>query len=126
MLRTISKDDLGRFRCIALLVDHSAIDFKSVFKAEQIVKASNGIRVREWNEGALERTARVDEKRGKGLYMRTCFVKFVRNKQINERAGLERPHNLSLTKRNQDIEEGTVGACVRRDAEAQQKSGECT
>ena len=34
---TISKD-LEGFRCRTLLVDHSAIDFKSVFKAKQIAK----------------------------------------------------------------------------------------
>ncbi|KYM87924.1 hypothetical protein ALC53_03211 [Atta colombica] len=37
---TISKDDLEGFRYRALLVDHLAIDFKSVFKAEQVVKIS--------------------------------------------------------------------------------------
>jgi len=45
MLRkpTIRMGDLKGFKCKALLVDHSVIDFKSVFKAEkQIAKASNG------------------------------------------------------------------------------------
>ncbi|KYN30232.1 Copia protein, partial [Trachymyrmex cornetzi] len=46
---TISKDDLEKFRCRALLADHSAIDLKSEFKAEQVGKASNKVRVREWN-----------------------------------------------------------------------------
>ncbi|KYN41492.1 hypothetical protein ALC56_04097 [Trachymyrmex septentrionalis] len=46
---TISKDDLEGFRCRALLVDHSAIDFKSIFKPEQVAKTSNGVKVLEWN-----------------------------------------------------------------------------
>ncbi|KYN20121.1 hypothetical protein ALC57_07528, partial [Trachymyrmex cornetzi] len=83
---TINKDDLG-FRCSALLVDYSAIDFKSESiecKAEQVAKASNGIDPR------------------------------------------MRPHSLNLTKkRDRDIEDGTVGACDRRDPEAQRKLGEC-
>ena len=40
---TISKDDLEGFRCKALLVDHS--DRRSVFKAEQVAKVSNGRRI---------------------------------------------------------------------------------
>ena len=40
---TISKNDLERSRCRALLVDHSVIDFlKSIFKVEQVAKTSNG------------------------------------------------------------------------------------
>ena len=39
---TISKDGLKGFRCRALLVNHSTIDFKSVFIAEQVAKTSNG------------------------------------------------------------------------------------
>jgi len=39
---TISKDDLEGFRCSELLVDHSAINLKFLFKAEQVAKASNG------------------------------------------------------------------------------------
>jgi len=35
---TISKDNLEGFRCRALLVDYSAIDFKSAFKTEQVAK----------------------------------------------------------------------------------------
>ena len=41
---TISKDDLERFRPSELLVDHSAIDFTSLFKAEQVAKASNELK----------------------------------------------------------------------------------
>ena len=48
--------------------------------------------------GISEKTARVDKKRGKGLYTRTCCVRFVENEQISERAGWERPHNFSLAK----------------------------
>jgi len=39
---TIRKNALEGCRYRALSVDHSAIDFTSVFKVEQIVKASNG------------------------------------------------------------------------------------
>ncbi|KYN27224.1 hypothetical protein ALC57_03568, partial [Trachymyrmex cornetzi] len=36
----ISKDDLKGFRYSTLLVDHSAIDFRSLFKAEHAAPAS--------------------------------------------------------------------------------------
>ena len=39
---TINENDLERFKCSELLVDHSRINFRSLFKAEQAAKASNG------------------------------------------------------------------------------------
>ena len=39
---TISENDLERFKCSELLVDYSRINFRSLFKAEQSAKASNG------------------------------------------------------------------------------------
>ncbi|KYN44214.1 hypothetical protein ALC56_01336, partial [Trachymyrmex septentrionalis] len=72
----ISKDNLEEFKDKALLIDHSTIDFKSLFKAKtSLLKHRMSERICE----ELQRTARIEEKRGKGLYMRTCCVRFVRN-----------------------------------------------
>ena len=58
-------------------------------KSETKILKSKGPRMEPWR--TPERMARVDEKRGKGLYTRTCYtryyMRFVRNEQINEGAG---------------------------------------
>ena len=70
-------------------------DRQTLNKSETKILKSKGPRMEPWR--TPERMARVDEKRGKGLYTRTCCVQFVRNKQISEREW-ERPHNFSLSK----------------------------
>ncbi|KYN20534.1 hypothetical protein ALC57_07133, partial [Trachymyrmex cornetzi] len=65
---------------------YSAIDFRTSFKAEQSTKASNGRKDLRRITSIPHRMARAEEESGKGLYMRTCCVRFVSNKQFSDRA----------------------------------------
>jgi len=64
----------------------SSEDRETLDKLETKILKSKSPRMEPW--GIPERMARVEEKRGKGLYTKTCCVWFVRNEQRSERAGM--------------------------------------
>ena len=75
---TISKNDLERFKCSELLVDHSAINFRSLFKAKQAAKALNG-----WNKFEKNYVVCIHEKLRKLRELRKK-VRQIRDKNIKK------------------------------------------